>query len=103
MHKTSPADAIALFALFAELDWKPLTAGDHAAFCDAGPDARIAEMSLTRSLTFLRITANEAVEIASDGGLMAIIGGEGPQIEVHGISHDGEPFAWQMPIEPFTH
>ena len=88
MQKLKPAEAIEALGIIASLPWRELTRSDHAAFADAGPDARIAEMGREDSVRFARLFDSE---IHADCPLLAIIGGDSLQLEIHGVQPSGEP------------
>lgn len=89
----SPAAMIDLFQHLGALQWRPLGRFDYMAFADAGPDARMAEMSQTRSAAVA-----ELLDIRSVEPLTAIIGGDALQLEIYGIAGNGEPIIWSLPI-----
>lgn len=98
MPVPTPAAAIEFFKHIAALDWRPLTANDHCAFADAGPQARIADISDSRARDIA-----ELFDIRPDfecGGLMAIIGGDALQLEIHGIDTEGDPIALIYDLVP---
>jgi hypothetical protein len=93
MTNLRSTDLIELFRLLGDLPWRELTNQDRMGFCDAGDDARICEMSAARSGAF-----EELLDIRSHYPLLAIIGGEGKCLELHGMAEDGEPLAYQLPL-----
>jgi hypothetical protein len=93
MNELTALDAIELFRLMGDLPWRELTAQDHMGFADAGENARICEMSAARSGAFC-----ELLDIRSTYPLLAIIGGDGLQVEFHGVDEDGEPLCFALPL-----
>lgn len=98
MDDFKPTTALALFALLGKATFTELDKADHYAFADAGPDARIAHIGGA-----LHGDICELLDLRADfeGGLMAIIGGDSLQLELHGVTTDGEPIAWCLPLNPF--
>lgn len=99
MNDLTPATAIALFGMLANLDWRPLSKADHHCFCDAGENALIADLADHQHGA---ITELLDLRVPAETGLLAIIGGDGLQVELHGCTEDGEPIAWTLPLAPFT-
>ncbi len=93
-----PTDAIALFQIIGRLNWRELNRADYDAFADAGPDARIADITGTDQAEICELLDFRAHH---EFGLLAIIGGDGLQIELHGCTADAEPIDWCLPIAPF--
>jgi hypothetical protein len=96
--RIAPADMLQVLGHIAALDWRPLTETDFFAFADAGEGARIAEVPAHRQGA---ICETLDLRACIEHGMMAIIGGDGLQIELHGSTQDGEPIAWTLPLEPF--
>lgn len=83
-----------------DLPWMPLDRTDHAMFADAGPDARICG---DVPLPAQRIIC-EALGLPTFAwGMLAIIGGDGLQIEFHGQDSDGAPIAYALPLAMQEH
>lgn len=89
----NPRTAIDLFQHLAALNWRPLGRFDYMAFADAGPEARMADVSESRSAAIAEI-----LDIRSVEPLTAIIGGDGLQLEIYGVAENGEPIIWALPL-----
>lgn len=100
METIKPTDMLAALGAIATLPWKPLDATDRAHFADAGPDARIAGVPLAAQGIIC-----EALDIRAtfDAGMLAIIGGDAMQIELHGCDPEGEPIAIATPLTIIEH
>lgn len=97
--KLTPHKALELIGHIAALDWRKLDANDRASFADAGPDARIAEVSLSRSAAIVELIEGDQ---PNDKRLLcelkAIIGGDALQIELAGCDIEGDPVAYSIPL-----
>lgn len=91
----TPIQALELLGHIAALDWRPLARADYDAFCDAGDEARIAEVSDSRSAAILKILGERR---QPDSGLLAIVGGDALQVEFHGCDSEGEPIDYSLPL-----
>ena len=97
MTNLKPLEALTVLHHLGALDWRKLTPNDHAAFCDAGPDARIAEVSYSRSARIVELLTGGTVAPGLDG-LLAVCGGDETAIELHGVDANGEPLAFGLPL-----
>lgn len=97
---TNPFQMLTALRVISELPWMPLTAADHSYFADAGPEARICQnvpLPAQRHLC-------EALEMPTFAwGMLAIIGGDGMQIEFHGQDAAGDPLAFALPLALVQH
>lgn len=100
MDAIKPAAMLEFLGCIAALDWRPLSTSDHYGFADAGPHARIADVTDIHHGTICELLD---LRIPAETGILAIIGGDGLQIELHGCTADGEPIAWILPLSPFEH
>ena len=98
--RIAPADMLKVLACIAELDWRPLHSSEHQLFAEAGPDAQIADVTDIHHGTICELLD---LRIPAAMGMLAIIGGDGLQIELLGTTEDGEPIAWTLPLAPFEH
>lgn len=98
MDNIKPADMLEIFRLIAGLNWRELDRNDRAFFADAGPDARIADVNGETQGIICEIID---LRVPADSGLLAIIGGCGLQLELHGVGENNEPLCWTLPIKPF--
>lgn len=101
MNTLTPADLIEVCKLIAALDWQPLSDSDHACFCDAGPNARIANISASRSADIAEIF-DIRPDNSADFPLMGIIGGDETQIEFHGVDAQDEPVHVQINLNIYA-
>lgn len=102
MQNLKPAAALEIFKLIANLEWQELDANDHAAFADAGPDARLAWIDRDKSSTLAELF-DIRPDLDGRTPLMAIIGGDHLQLEIHGIDDEGDPIAISYNLQPSEH
>lgn len=95
MNNLTPTSAIKLLTLIADAPWAELEPADRLAFGDAGPDARICELGRTRGGMIAELLD---IRHKHDTCLMMIIGGDSLQIEIHGITEQGEPICEMLPL-----
>ena len=86
--KLKPTEVICLFKILATIDWRELSATDRYGFADAGPDARIAELNDAQHGTIAELFDFRA---PADMGMMAILGGDETQLELHSTDENGSP------------
>lgn len=96
----SPINMIAAIGAIATLPWRELDKHDRYMFADAGDDARICFVPEAAQGIIC-----EALDIRAtlEGGLLAIIGGDGLQIELHGCDDEGEPIQIAIPLAVIEH
>lgn len=96
----TPANMIDALRVIVTLPWKALDKADHDLFADAGADARIChEVPLLGQ----RIICDAFGIPHFEWGMLAIIGGDGLQIELHGTDNEGEPQAYAIPLALTQH
>lgn len=90
-----PTDAIQLIRILGTLDWRPLTGSDYCTFADAGPEARIADVNAVQHGIICETLDFRA---PADMGMMALIGGDALQIELHSVDDQGSPIWVTIPL-----
>lgn len=83
-----PADAIQLIRILATLDWRELKRDDHMTFAVTGPDGRIAEVNSVQHGQLCELLDFRA---PADMGMMAVLGGDALQLELHSVDDEGSP------------
>lgn len=90
MQNLKPAAAISMLRLIARQDWREFEPADTHTFADAGPDARIAEVGPGDTAIIAQLFDTP---LDPTMGMMAVLGGESLQLELHGMNRDGSPAA----------
>ena len=94
-QKTTPLEALQVLTILTSLAWTPAGEIDHMNFADAGPGALVADIGADSHSQIAELFDFRA---ALQFGMQAIIGGDALQVEIHGLTEDGECIWIAIPI-----